>query len=461
MSVSDPKVRLERIGEAARTGDIDTVAQCIRAAPTESDEHEYALIQASAAGQLDIVDQLLATGINSHVEDLGGPDAPLRHACAGGHQAVVRSLIASRILRTSLQYCILNAIKNGHSGVVEELIRAGADIPKSALYDAAMSGHAGMVDFILYQNAWGKSEKERALVGAARRGHNSVVERLLQETFDTHFDLEQAISGAIESEHRDIVIQIAERIICSKELFDLNHLITIASGYGQEKIIDDLLGLGAEPTPHALCEAVEEAHRHIVNRLIRAGVSRQTSDANLNQPLALAVENLNEEIVIDLIQAGAEPMSLPPGPRRVILHHILERAGIDQELKKDDFVENLHPDQEYGERQLQPDVELERWESYEDASIRARELAAKYGQRTIVIYRDSVMDRPQNFVRLAFAKEKIEEFYRCSALKGYSVFVTPYCFERHFFHLTNLNVTLKKAPAGNYFLVHDREEDDF
>eukprot|EP00731_Ephydatia_muelleri_P016141 Em0009g565a len=78
---------------------------------------------------------------------------------------------------------LYTAAENGHTAVVEMLLKAGADMNKTPLYTAAENGHTAVVEMLLKARA---DMNKTPLYVAAANGHTAVVEMLLMAGADVN-----------------------------------------------------------------------------------------------------------------------------------------------------------------------------------------------------------------------------------------------------------------------------------
>lgn len=211
----------ERLILSAESGDVETVKQLLGFANinVNSTYKTYddtgpvgmtALYAASALGHVDCVGELLGvSGINLEIRLSDGGTA-LMIAAYNGHHGIVQQLIkAGADVNAELQFghsVLTNAIANGHENCVEVLLEARAinleqrgnyrrDTP---LNFAARKGHAGIVKRLLAAGAdvnalshcrhghstssgdWSYDDGKNALFHAVENGHIACAELLLK-----------------------------------------------------------------------------------------------------------------------------------------------------------------------------------------------------------------------------------------------------------------------------------------
>ncbi|HEX7705193.1 MAG TPA: M56 family metallopeptidase [Thermoanaerobaculia bacterium] len=159
---------------------------------------EMAIIEAAAAGDLDVIDRLLSIGVSPDTS-VAGDGSPLIVAARNGRRDAVEHLLAKG---ASVNHAVpgdgnplIMAAARGHVDIVRLLLDRGADVERivpgdeNALITASSRGHADVVRLLIARGAdvttrvvartaTGEEEIRTALRLARRAGHDEV-ERLL------------------------------------------------------------------------------------------------------------------------------------------------------------------------------------------------------------------------------------------------------------------------------------------
>lgn len=193
--------RSKALVEAARSSNIELVRLLLRSGAdvnfkeTGAYSSFSALEKAAEGDNVEIVSHLLHCGADTNISDSG--QSALETAAANGNVEIVRLLLNSGVdvvriegstgddmipSSTPLQV----AARLGHFGVVDELIKRGADVnspPQSQWGRTALEGaeEHGRLDTVqLLINAGANIHSSRALHYAQKEGHDAVVTLLLQ-----------------------------------------------------------------------------------------------------------------------------------------------------------------------------------------------------------------------------------------------------------------------------------------
>ena len=289
---------------ASENGHVDVV-ECLLAAGATSN---YALAVASEHGHLRVVERLLDAGANVHALN----DRALKIASSLGHLAVVNRLLAAGAnIHGDYAYALGVACRYGHLPVVERLLVAGADVHTSqggALREASSNGHLHVVERLLSLGA-SSSEHEIALSLASANGHLRVVECLLADHAFDRASIHQALCEACKHGH----VPVVDRLLATGIDFDsmtVDDPLVLACSHGHLSALERLLDVGAHhqllSLSYALCLACKHGHLHIVERLLAAGVDVNASDGDGYRALCYASRSGQLHIVDYLFRSGAD-----------------------------------------------------------------------------------------------------------------------------------------------------------
>lgn len=257
--------------------------------------------------------------------------------------------------RTPLQM----AAEMGHRGIVETLLRAGANVNdagaeddgRTALAAAAGGGHKEVVEMLLAAhadvNARAESEGrtgnrgQTALQAAAGGGHTEVVRILLRVGADCNAPSAShgrtALQAAARGGHTDIVkmlLDLGADINASlMHGFEQTAMEAAAEG-GYAEIVVLLLAAGADlaslpERPGPLQIATRGGHKEVVKLLLAAGadVNAPCTPRDLNA-LQTAAEGGDKELVRILLDAGANfNVNTEPGPEGRAVLEVAAAAG--------------------------------------------------------------------------------------------------------------------------------------
>ncbi len=137
---------------------------------------DNALAKAADAGNIAVVKEMLARGVNPQAHD----SLALKLAAQGGHLDLVELLLPVSNPKANCSYALQIAAQNGHLEIVRLLLPVSDPTTDHslALHTAAMSGHLEVVRLLLPASN-PKAMDSCALRSAAEQGHLEIVDLLL------------------------------------------------------------------------------------------------------------------------------------------------------------------------------------------------------------------------------------------------------------------------------------------
>ncbi|MEM4367103.1 MAG: ankyrin repeat domain-containing protein [Candidatus Anstonellales archaeon] len=235
---------------------------------------------------------------------------------------------------------LMMAADKGHGGVVEVLIKAGADVDfqnkkyeLTALIVAAENGHEKIVEMLIKAGAdpficrdhtpayeCTKNEKiKKILEKRERKRVEEVIEDVRKwkergrKEGEKPQGLERAFMWAAARGCTELIDELIDVVNVNYKSDGITMLM-IASWSGHEKIVEMLIKAGADVNATsylgftALMYAAENGHEKIVEMLIKAGANLDLQDNDGRwTPLMWAVARKHKEVVKTLIKAGADP----------------------------------------------------------------------------------------------------------------------------------------------------------
>lgn len=254
--ICSPKWGDAKISQATRTVDPDWTALQI----------------AARNGHLEVVNRLLAIGVEVNAFPDNASRTAIQAASGSGHLQIVERLIKAGANvnmaagpnggRTALQ----EASENGHLAVVRTLLRAGADV-----------------------NAGGVPYPD---ISKLLRGHNRFYGR-------------PALQAASENGHFEICTRLLEAGASTS--INIDDLIPEAAKQGCVETLKKLLRYTSHPFgAAALCLMARQGHTLAVRTLLEAGVDVNIKSSHKQTALHEAADHGRAEIVQILVDAGAD-----------------------------------------------------------------------------------------------------------------------------------------------------------
>ena len=304
-------------GGTAATVDVLLTAQADPTA-TDPDGGRTALMHAAATGNTAVVGDLLG-----RIRDAGGARAWLNWADGDGWTA------------------LMMAAEQGHAGVVQGLLGAGAGVPLSnahgltALALAARSGHAGVVTLLLEAKAFVHTEGGNGwtpLMFAAANGHCAALEALLEAGADcakgcpvSGFDPLMAAARVGHAAALRALLR-AKADVAATRSGGWTALSTAAKA-GHVAAVRVLLGSGADVEAATVdgaspvLVAAAFGHAGVVQELVNTRANLEVADTGHRQtPLLHAAKNGHLGAVRSLVSARANLEAADAGGRTALVH---------------------------------------------------------------------------------------------------------------------------------------------
>lgn len=348
------------------------------------------LLDACASGQNCVVKKLIEAGANVNGTDYDN-DTPLIAACERGEIETVKVLIENGAVVNQASYTeyykcpegmdvkqwnkmkhdknsvgfhreeyktpITAACKNGHVGVAELLINAGADVNvKKQNYGtpitlACKEGHSNIVELLLKEDAKINIEDgdgKTPIAIAFEHCHSDIVDMLIKKVcgFSPQYGSEISLMRACYEGQLSAVKTLLEARVNVNTQNDIIMPVTVACIKGHQDIVDELIKSGVDVNlrdgDHTLLTtACLRGHLSVVKVLLNAKANVNLSD-EYQTPLIAACTKGHLSIVKELIEFGADvnlrfhsriPMITACSTNNWSIVDVLIKAGADVNTK--------------------------------------------------------------------------------------------------------------------------------
>ncbi len=284
--------------------------------------HRPALVEASFGGHPAIVQLLIDAGADVNADEAHRP--ALVEASSWGHTAIVQLLIdagadvnADVNADEAHRPALVEASFWGHTAIVQLLINAGADVnaggvDRATLVEASKRGHDQVDGGAIYAGT------DTALQMAAIKGHGRVVEQLLKAGAQVNMKTTygSALKVAVEKGHLGIVEQLlkAGAEVNADEATPGNPfpatILEAAAMSGQFQIVERLLEAGAEVNRNTETYSRTRQYQYYIQRLLEAGAegspAEPPTDVVYSDALHMAAKVKAYDVVLLLLKRGAK-----------------------------------------------------------------------------------------------------------------------------------------------------------
>ena len=287
-----------------------------------------AIWTACEKGDLERVRQLIQYGQDVNRVDIFNETTPLIVAANSGHNQVVQELIRAGADVNGINYIKRTALHrascSGHSSVVKTLAEAGANLNvqdedgRTPLMKAAADGHANVVVELIRAGADVNEKdkyKQTALHKASWRGHSSIVKTLAEAGANLNVQDKDGLTPLMKAAadgHANVMVELirAGADVNGKDKYKRTALHK-ASWSGHSSVVKTLAEAGAnlnvqdEDGWTPLMKAAADGHANVVVELIRAGADVNGKDKYKQTALHKASWRGHPSVVKTLAEAGA------------------------------------------------------------------------------------------------------------------------------------------------------------
>lgn len=283
------------------------------------------VVEAARRGDLSLLNEMIAAGIDLQVRDKEGGNALTRAAAAGHTEAVKRLLDAGvpvdwtgRDGATALMRAMASD-QAGSEATLVVLLAAGANV------HARDAGHRPVVDYAATGATEGKLEAlaraggswtattmANVLEAASGQGRIEVVRALTPQATDAR-GRNRALCRAVEQGHAEVVgLLSGQGASAEGDCGDGRRPLMVAAQHERPDLVEVLLAAGAAPdgnpqgSDSALIAAAGRGHVEIVRRLIEAGADVDRRGARRMTALMAAATGGHLEVATLLLKSGAD-----------------------------------------------------------------------------------------------------------------------------------------------------------
>nr|XP_042905260.1 uncharacterized protein LOC107454385 [Parasteatoda tepidariorum] len=314
----------------------------------ECSDYGKAIHIAAIIGQTEIIEFFISIGMSIE-EPSSKKWTPLHWASKGGKLETIEYLVQNKVnifAKTYENYSVLHlAAKHGHKNVIEYFLNLGLDFNErnkkgwQPLHYAARKGAVDIVSLLVekgadYDEMFGRVAKP--LHVAAQNGHVEVIKTFIElgqdpNSFEpgNNTPLHKAAEKGTISVINFLVEKGADsHIINSKG----EKPIHIAARHGNKEVVDLFLNMGISvdekskddwtPMHYSITYHQLELVKYLVNR--EAKPSLDIKNIEGETPLHLAYKNKRTDIMIMLLEAGANPDIKDNGGRTFLYYYIHE-----------------------------------------------------------------------------------------------------------------------------------------
>lgn len=332
--------------DAVRKGNSSTVEVLIKIVKPDVDEASKLLRSAVDNNQVWVIEELIKAGADINRPN-GQEPTPLDIAMAKGNAMMLENLIKGRteLDLDKASHMLEIAVKEGHEGLARELMKVvGLDVRSKpgVLYEA---GHEERARERMRVAGLDVRSKPHLLYSAAEKGHAGVVEALIKAGADVNRPNAQGLTPfdiAAQNNHAEGLKHLIGAGAQPRNT-DVGALFQQALASGNAGMIRVLAQMPRANTNSYEQEittsfygAVKKGNTDLVVALIRVGANTQRTDASGHTPLDIAIQNGRTEVVKILVGASPEAMAKA-------LHKAVESQqssvveGLLQELLEDNI----------------------------------------------------------------------------------------------------------------------------
>ena len=288
------------------------------------------LIQAAQNGNHQRVEELIITGADVNISDVGDSKPVLIKAAEMDHVECLKLLLHAGADANSVdkhgKTALMHPGENGAESCVEVLVLAGADVNTStsegytALMLAAAKGNAKTVNALVNAGAVVNKtdyKMRSALMRAVSQSNYKCTELLIQAGADLnkgdHIDRTALIHAAKKGQHKSVHVLLQAKADVNRT-DNLNRSPLVYSAwYGHDKCTDLLIKAVFEKSILASRNAFVKAlvysawfgHEKCMDLLIKAGADVNRPSGNLGTALTMAVNNGHDKCATTLVNSGA------------------------------------------------------------------------------------------------------------------------------------------------------------